>query len=175
MTFFLEKYISIYASNYKLYAIKAGKAIFLIVFVLFSIFSFVPRSFAGDILAGPIPAKVVHVKDGDSLQVSVHIWLDQIIETTVRLRGIDSPELRGKCPSERQQAKQAKHFLRDRLQQGPHKDHVWLYEVQYGKYAGRVLATVIASNGENLSDVMLAAGLARPYQAGSREVWCEGS
>jgi len=163
-----------YAPNYKLHSPKQFKRTLFAVFILFSSFSFTPLSFAGDVLAGPIPAKVVHVKDGDSLQVSVHIWLDQIIETTVRLRGIDSPELHGKCPSERQQAKQAKHFLRNRLQQGPHEDHVWLYEVQYGKYAGRVLATVIASNGENLSDAMLAAGLARPYQAGSRETWCKG-
>ena len=51
-------------------------------------------------------AEVLHVIDGDSFRVKAGIWLDHLVETNIRLRGIDTPELRGaKCAAEKQQAK----------------------------------------------------------------------
>ena len=56
---------------------------------------------AADRLAGPLPAQVVSVLDGDTLEVWVHIWLGQDLNTRVRLAGIDAPELKDKCDRER--------------------------------------------------------------------------
>ena len=62
---------------------------------------------AADSLPGPLPARVVSVIDGDTLEVRVHIWLGQNLDTRVRLAGIDAPELKGKCDREKDLARRA--------------------------------------------------------------------
>ncbi len=121
-----------------------------------------------EILSGPIPAEVVRVLDGDTVTVRARIWVGQELEIKVRLAGVDAPELRGRCAMERDQARLARDFLRARIAGRP----VRLYLVQYGKYAGRVLARVEAADGTDLGAALLAAGLARPYDGGRREPWC---
>ena len=129
---------------------------------------------AGERLAGPVPAQVIAVIDGDTLEVRARIWLGQELSTRVRLAGIDAPELKGKCARERSLAAQARAYLRARLaprEGGPAQ--VWLRNIRYGKYAGRVLARVETAGGEDLSRGLLAAGLARPYAGRARAAWCE--
>ncbi len=127
----------------------------------------VSSSPAGESLSGPIGARVLRVLDGDTLKVSVHIWLGQDVETRVRLFGIDAPELRGACPNERELAVRARAYLVARLglrpdSGGGRRARVNLYDISLGKYGGRVLARVLTENGEDLGDSLLAAGLARP-------------
>ena len=50
---------------------------------------------------------------------------------------------------------------------------VVLSQIQYGKFAGRVVARVETLSGEDLSAALLAAGLARPYAGGARTPWCD--
>ena len=40
------------------------------------------------------------------------------------------------------------------------------------KYGGRVLAKVETADGQDLSQRLLKAGHARPYEGGKREPWC---
>ena len=47
-----------------------------------------------------------------------------------------------------------------------------LRNIHYGKYAGRVLARVETSDGEDLNTLLLEAGLARVYDGGKRRSWC---
>ena len=49
---------------------------------------------------------------------------------------------------------------------------VTLVNVELGKYAGRVVATVLLADGAYLSDMPIKAGLGRPYDGGAREGWC---
>ena len=49
---------------------------------------------SGETLPGPIPAEVLKVVDGDTLEVEARIWLGQGVQVSVRLRGVDTPELR---------------------------------------------------------------------------------
>jgi micrococcal nuclease len=65
---------------------------------------------AGEELPGPIPAKIVSVYDGDTITVRAHIWLGQAVETKVRLDGIDTPEINGKCDAEKTLALQARDY-----------------------------------------------------------------
>ncbi len=132
-----------------------------------------PLSPAGERLSGPIGAQVLRVLDGDTLEVSARIWLGQDVETRVRLAGIDAPELKGDCPYEREMAARARAHLVARLPSiGGRPAQVRLYDISLGKYGGRVLARVLAANGEDLGHSLLAAGLARPYAGRGRRSWC---
>jgi endonuclease YncB( thermonuclease family) len=124
---------------------------------------------ARDVLAGPVPAEVVEVLDGDTIAVRARIWLGQELATHVRLAGIDTPELHGKCERERRLAAAARDLLASRLVER----RVTLQDVQFGKYAGRVVARVATESGEDVADVLISAGLARPYGGGSRRPWCD--
>lgn len=121
-----------------------------------------------DRIAGPVPAEVLYVVDGDTIRVKAHVWLGQDIETLVRLQGIDAPEMKGRCPEETRRAAEAREFLRSRLAHGP----VTLTDIRFGKYAGRVLAQVQTPTGEDASAALLASGLARPYRGERRAGWC---
>ncbi|MBF0270338.1 MAG: thermonuclease family protein [Alphaproteobacteria bacterium] len=140
------------------------------VFVLASAFSAlaVGESVAIDRLAGPIPAQVLRVVDGDTILVRAHIWLGQEVETSVRLFGTDAPELKARCPSEREKALAARQFLMARIEGGV----VQLRDILTDKYGGRVLAQVQDSSGADLSAELVKAGLARRYNGGERQSWC---
>lgn len=121
-----------------------------------------------DSMPGPFAADVVEVVDGDTLEVRVQIWLGQDVITRVRMTGIDTPELRGKCPAEKAMAQAAKEMLARLVADGG----VVLRDVSYDKYGGRVLAVVSTRDGRNLAELLIAAGLARPYGGTARAGWC---
>jgi len=126
------------------------------------------RPAAQDVLAGPVPARVIAVVDGDTLVVRARIWLGQVLETRVRLAGIDAPELHGRCAEERERATRARDFLVRAVDGG----EIVLRHVEFGKYAGRVIARVETAAGEDLADALLRAGLAREYGGERRRSWC---
>ena len=120
-------------------------------------------------LPGPIPARVIHVVDGDTIQVQAFIWLEQVIRISIRLDGVDTPEMRGRCPYETDLAKRARLFTRDFLRGGLLK----LSHIRRGKYAGRVIARIRNRNGRDLGQALLDAGLGRPYSGRKRRSWCK--
>lgn len=123
---------------------------------------------ASEVLPGPIPARVVEVIDGDTVRVRARIWLGQEIEISVRFDGIDTPERRGKCAEERRLAEAAHAFVAARMD----GQSVTLRNVHYGKYAGRVVARAMLPSGEDISQSLVSAGLARPYDGRARAGWC---
>lgn len=125
---------------------------------------------AAELLPGPLPAKVVAVQDGDTLTVKVRIWLDQELETRVRIDGIDTPESRSDCAEEKAAARAAKRHL-ERLVARTAAE-VRLRDVQYDKYGGRVRARVELGDGTDLAEAQIGAGYARPYGGGKRRAWC---
>ena len=128
----------------------------------------------GEVLAGPVPAVVEGVIDGDTLKVRAHIWLGQDVAVHVRLAGVDAPELSGACAREKALAERARSFLaRRRTSAGDDGFSVRLREVRYGKYAGRIVARVETAAGLDLGAALLAAGLAQPYTGGKRPAWCD--
>ncbi len=122
---------------------------------------------AGETLEGPYEAAVVQVVDGDTLRVRARIWLGTDVELLVRIDGIDTPEIRGKCAREKELAARARALTESLVAGGA----VRLHDVRYGKYAGRVVARVVVG-GEDIADLLLAAGLAHAYGGGAREPWC---
>lgn len=119
-----------------------------------------------DVLSGPISAELIRVVDGDTLAVRALIWPDQHIDIKVRLANIDAPELfRPKCDVERVRAHEARDFLNRYL-----GEQVMLKTVHLGKYAGRVIARVETDAGDDLSALLLRAGLAHSMSDPSS--WC---
>ncbi|WP_422371954.1 thermonuclease family protein [Hoeflea sp.] len=113
---------------------------------------------------GPVAARVIRVIDGDTLLVDAHPWPGQAVRVSVRLRGIDTPERRSQCASERKAADKARGEL-ERLVAG--HETVSLINVAGGKYYGRILADLKAGS-RDIASAMLQSGLAQPYQGGKR-------
>lgn len=127
-------------------------------------------------LAGPYSVQVLRVVDGDTFLARIRVWLGQDVLTHVRLRGIDTPELNGRCAAEVLMAREARQALADILASGT----LTLRDIGIGKYAGRVIARVHVTSGRrNVKDeagaMLLAAGYARRYRSGRRGRWCNGS
>lgn len=86
---------------------------------------------------------------------------------SIRIIGIDTPEMRGKCQAEKSKAKEAKVFINRFLRSAK---KIRLVEVERGKYF-RLLARIEA-DGQDISRLMIKKGLARPYEGGKRKGWC---
>ena len=124
---------------------------------------------AAEILPGPYPATVERVVDGDTLGARVAVWLGQELSVLVRIRGVDAPELRGRCASERVEARVAQRAL-EALVAG---HAVVLTRIEGDKYFGRVVADVATPEAGDLGAALVAGGHARPYDGGARRPWCE--
>lgn len=120
---------------------------------------------AADLYEGPVQAEVVRVIDGDTIVVDARPWPGQIIETSVRVRGVDTPELRSSCPAEKLAANTAKDYV---LSLVPIGQTVKLRHIAGDKYFGRVVADVELPDERDLSQLLLTAGLAVPYDGGRK-------
>ena len=101
---------------------------------------------AAELLPVPVPGRVMAVIDADTLAVAARIWLGQEVAVRVRLAEADAPELKGTCPYERALAREARAL---------------------------VVARVIAHDGTDVAEALIAAGLARAYAGGARLGWCD--
>jgi endonuclease YncB( thermonuclease family) len=119
------------------------------------------------VMSGPVVADVLSVYDGDTLTVLAYPWPGINTHVSVRLLGVDTPEIRGKCDLERTLAQQAREVALAAL-----GTRVTLTNIRHDKYAGRVLADITLADGRSLADVLIASGLARPYDGGARQSWC---
>jgi endonuclease YncB( thermonuclease family) len=115
-----------------------------------------------------LPAEVLRVIDGDTFEARVHVWPGLDITTKVRLRGIDAPELRARCPAERTKAEAARDALVAMLAEGT----VGVSGVALDKYGGRVVADARTRSIANVSAELLNNGYARAYRGGHRDGWC---
>ena len=118
---------------------------------------------------GDIPnCKVTKEYDGDTIYVdipSTHPLFGKAIP--IRVAHIDTPELKGKCPSEIIAANTAKNLVKKMLPPG---SIITLKHVRRDNYF-RVLAEVDI-NGGDLGTVLINAGLARTYEGTAKKSWC---
>lgn len=142
------------------------KILLAVLFIFFCPGSAIADHDAPPVAGLGIPARVISVYDGDTLTVEAWPWPGQSIETRIRLDGIDTPEIRGRCPEEIAQAKAA----RDRLAELA-GDRVYLQNIRPGYYAGRMVARVYTAAGDDIAPVLIAENYGRPW-AGHRESWC---
>ena len=112
--------------------------------------------------------RVIKVYDGDTVTISARIYVTETQTTklfrfNVRLRGIDSPEIKTKHETERKLGIEARDGLRAFIL----NEIVTLANVDYDKY-GRILADIITKNGTNVSDWMLSNDYAVKYNGGTK-------
>ncbi len=124
-----------------------------------------------DRVNGPVEVTVVKVLDGDTFVADAKIWPNQSVRVKVRIRGIDAPENRAKCASERNAAKSAERLLADLL----HRKPVQITNIGGGKYYGRVLADVHTDTVRSIAALMLSRGAVRPYRGGKRYSHCKAN
>lgn len=97
------------------------------------------------------------VVDGDTIRLGGE---------RVRLMGFDTPELRGKCRNERRNARVASRRLAKLLGAG-YPSFEWHGRDRYGR---RLAFARVA--GRDVSAILIAEGLARPYTGARRKSWC---
>lgn len=130
---------------------------------------FASATHAGD-YGSFVVKKLNSVYDGDTFRadlVSGHPIISKNIR--IRLNGIDTPEIKGKCWREKQLAIKARDHLTKRLTGG---EKIVLKNVSRGKYF-RLVADVFI-DGENINKEMILEKLAYSYYKGRKNDWCSG-
>lgn len=108
---------------------------------------------------------VVKVYDGDTITIASRLPYEHspMYRFSVRLTGIDCPEMKSKNEAERKLALQAANMLQEKIM----GKEVELQNMGTEKY-GRLLADVFL-DGEHINQWILANGFARPYDGGKKE------
>ena len=116
-----------------------------------------------------IVSKVISVYDGDTFRVDVDS-LPPIVgkNIPIRLNGVDTPEIQGKCQYEKDLALKARDFVRNKL---ANAKEIKLNNLQRGKYF-RVVADVMI-DGVSLEQELLDNALAYKYTGGKKTSWCD--
>ena len=113
-------------------------------------------------------SKVISVYDGDTFRVNIGS-LPPIVgkNIPIRLEGVDTPEIQGKCQYEKDLAIKARDFVRSKLDNAK---EIMLNNLQRGKYF-RIVADVTV-DGVSLEKELLENELAYKYSGGKKSSWC---
>lgn len=116
-----------------------------------------------------IGAVFVRNYDGDTITFNLFGYPAIIgYEVSIRVRGIDTPEIRGKCEQEKTLAKIAKDLVNHLLSKAK---KIELRNMGRGKYF-RIVADVYV-DGINIKDLLFEADLAVAYNGGTKtHDWC---
>lgn len=114
--------------------------------------------------------EITSIYDGDTFRVIIDGWPGLLGDNIgVRVNGIDTPEIRGKCDQEKQLAIEARELTKATLSSA---HSVTLKNMSRGKYF-RIVADVYADD-KNLTEVLIAAGLGVAYDGGTKiKDWCK--
>ncbi len=115
--------------------------------------------------------KYIKNYDGDTLTFdipNVHPLLGRKI--SIRVAHLDTPEMKGKQPCEKDAARTAQRLIEHLLKNAKRID---LQNVERDKYF-RILADVIV-DGRNINDLLLKNNLAYAYEGGTKKKinWCD--
>ena len=107
--------------------------------------------------------------DGDTCYVTMPALPKSLSKMTVRILGIDTPELRGKCSKEKELAMKARIFANKTFREAR---VIEFKDLKWDKYGGRILSNVYL-DGYLYADMIINEQLARPYDGGKKEGWCD--
>jgi len=115
-----------------------------------------------------VVSEITSIYDADTFRANIEQWPDIIGKRmSIRVLGVDAPEIRGKCKAEKTKARAAKQFTVNALRSAK---QVELRNIKRGKYF-RLLADVFV-DGRRLADLLISAGHGRHYSGGTRGGWC---
>jgi micrococcal nuclease len=111
--------------------------------------------------------KVLKVYDGDTITVAGDFFkCGKYFRHKVRLKGINAPEIRTKCPREKKLGLEARQYLRDIIE----KQIVTLIIGDNNDKYGRTSAVVVSDNID-ICEHLVQMGYARYYDGGKRTPW----
>ena len=115
--------------------------------------------------------EVVSVYDGDTFRANISDYPPLIGRSIgIRINGVDTPEMKGKCESEKVLARKARDFTLTALSNAK---VIELRNLKRGKYF-RIVADVFA-DGESVGEGLIREGLAVFYDGGRKiKNWCKG-
>lgn len=99
----------------------------------------------------------IRVLDGDTFVAAVDLGFDLALKREVRLRHINCCEMRASNPVEKESAIQARRYTETMLMDSAFT----IVSFGWDKYR-RIEAEVVLSDGRNLGEELVAAGLAKP-------------
>lgn len=102
--------------------------------------------------------------DADTADFRIDLGFRVFSDQRVRLAGINAPELHTRDAGERARAVAAHVRVREMLPEGA----PCTVATEKTEKFGRWLGTVVTASGVDVNAVLLAEGLARPYDGGSR-------
>jgi len=111
-------------------------------------------------------AAVKSVYDGDTFRADIE-GIGKYLP--IRVAGVDTPEIKGRCPDEIKRALKARDFTAALLKAAT---TIQLQNLRLGYY-GRIVAEV-RIDGQDLAAILIEQGLGRPYSSGRRGGWCRG-
>lgn len=112
--------------------------------------------------------EVMAIYDGDTFYANISGWPAIVGErVSVRINGVDTPEIRTRCASEKKLGQKAKQVTVEMLRSA---QKVELRNMQRGKYF-RIIADVYA-DGVSVAETLIAKNLAYEYYGGTRQSWC---
>ena len=107
-------------------------------------------------------ARILRVIDGDTVEAEIDLGFQVSLRATLRLAGIDTPEVRGPTRDSGRAATEYLELLLNKLA-GPKREvTVCTQRDRTGKY-GRYLAVLVAGD-RNLNEALVQAGHARTLE-----------
>jgi len=115
-------------------------------------------------------AEVTSIYDGDTFRANIPDYPPIIGQHMgIRINGVDTPEMRGKCEQEKLLARKAKQYTVTMLHSAK---TIELRNMQRGKYF-RIVADVYA-DGQSVGEGLVREGLAVVYDGGKKvKDWCD--
>ena len=114
-----------------------------------------------------IEAKVVSVYDGDTVKIVFMISKRVPMKLSLRLLGLDAPEMNSKNSLEHDAAMIVKNIVSDLVL----NQIVSVRFQQWDKYGGRILGTLFLKSGESVNNYLLNQDLAHYYDGKKKPSW----
>ena len=136
--------------------------------LMLALFLYIPPGYS-DMPHVIYPATYVKNYDGDSVTLNIHIYLNLVMTTRVRINGFDTPEIEGDCQEEIDAAVAARDHLKTILEQVP---FVLIRVLRFGRWNRPVVD--MDAGGIDIAYEMIRSNHAVPYDGKSRRIdWCK--
>lgn len=113
--------------------------------------------------------RIEEVYDGDTVKIIV-MFSETPVRFSLRILGIDTPELKhgeGRLPQEHLAAVKVRDYVKSLFPTNIAKVRIH----DWDKYGGRVLGDLFLQTGENVSEILIKGGWARPYRGEKKKSW----
>lgn len=117
--------------------------------------------------------KILYLKDKSTLDIE-NISEDNLLKISIRIGGIDTPEIRPSKESklyelEKKAAKKVKEYVSKLLL----NKIMYVKMEKWGKYGGRVIGNIRLEDDKLLSEHLIELGYAKEYKGRAKEDWLE--